>query len=201
MRNFKSKFSLLITVLFLSSAVSAEENRFEEDRFTGVRDKLQTCFVCHGENGISTQPTFPILAGQEFYYLYVQLKDFKSGLRDNPIMGPLVANIEKEDLRLMAEFFSEHDWQDTDFTTAPEQIVAGKKVIDAGQCVACHLGAFNGNSRIPRLSRQHLEYLQKTMFDFKNKVRNNAQPMNALFGTFSDDEIKAVAEYLAGFKE
>ncbi len=101
----------------------------------------------------------------------------------------------------MAEFFSEHDWQGTDFTTAPEQIVAGKKVINAGQCVACHLGTFHGNSRIPRLSRQHHEYLQKTMFDFKNKVRNNAQPMNALFGTFSDDEIKAVAEYLAGFKE
>ncbi len=29
----------------------------------------------------------PILAGQEFYYLYVQLKDFKSGLRKNAVMG------------------------------------------------------------------------------------------------------------------
>ncbi len=201
MRNFKIKFSLLISVLFLSSGMSAEENRFTEDRFAPVRDKLQTCFVCHGENGVSTQPIFPILAGQEFYYLYVQLKDFKSGLRENPIMGPLVANINKEDLRLMAEFFGEQEWQGADFTTAPEQIVAGKKVVDAGQCVACHLGAFNGNSRIPRLAGQHLEYSLKTMLDFKNKVRNNAQPMNALFGTFSDEEIKAVAEYLAGFKE
>jgi len=88
MHNFKIKFSLLISVLFLSSGMSAEENRFTEDRFAPVRDKLQTCFVCHGENGVSTQPIFPILAGQEFYYLYVQLKDFKSGLRENPIMGP-----------------------------------------------------------------------------------------------------------------
>jgi len=196
MRNFKIKFSLLISVLFLSSGVSAEE-----DRFAPVRDKLQTCFVCHGENGVSTQPIFPILAGQEFYYLYVQLKDFKSGLRENPIMGPLVANIDKEDLRLMAEFFGEQEWQSADFTTAPEQIIAGEKVVDAGQCVACHLGAFNGDSRIPRLAGQHLEYSLKTMLDFKNKVRNNAQPMNALFGTFTDEEIKAVAEYLAGFKE
>ena len=196
MRNFKIKFPLLISVLFLSSGVPAEE-----DRFAPVRDKLQTCFVCHGENGVSIQSTFPILAGQEFYYLYVQLKDFKSGLRENPIMGPLVANIDKEDLRLMAEFFGEQEWQSADFTTAPEQIIAGEKVVDAGQCVACHLGAFNGNSRIPRLAGQHLEYSLKTMLDFKNKVCNNAQPMNALFGTFSDEEIKAVAEYLAGFKE
>jgi cytochrome c553 len=39
------------------------------------------------------------------------------------------------------------------------------------------------------------------MLDFKNKQRNNAQPMNALFGTFADEEIKAVSQYLAGFKE
>lgn len=201
MRNFKIKFSLLISVLFLSSGVSSEENRFVEDKFAPIRDRLQTCFICHGENGVSTQPMFPILAGQEFYYLYVQMKDFKSGLRENPIMGPLVANIDKEDLRLMAEFFGEQEWQGTDFTTVPEQITAGRKVVDAGQCVACHLGAFNGNSRIPRLAGQHLEYLLKTMFDFKNKIRNNARPMNALFGTFSDKEIEAIAEYLAGFKE
>ncbi len=186
---------LLFASIYSGSVIS------EEDRFEAVRDKLQTCFVCHGENGASTQPTFPILAGQEFYYLYVQLKDFKSGLRKNEIMSPLVANIEKQDLRLMAEYFGEQEWLGTDFTAAPKQISSAKKVVDAGQCVACHLGAFNGNSRIPRLAGQHFEYLNKTMLDFKNKVRNNAQPMNALFGTFSDDEIKAVSQYLAGFKE
>ncbi len=191
---------LLFAAVYSGSIFSGEEISAEDDRFAPVRDKLQNCFVCHGENGTSTQPTFPILAGQEFYYLYVQLKDFKSGLRENPIMQPLVADIEKTDLRLMAEFFAEQEWQGTDYTTSPEQIAAGKKVVDAGQCVACHLGAFNGNSRNPRLGGQHFEYLHKTMLDFKNKVRNNAQPMNALFGTFSDEEIKAVSEYLAGFK-
>ncbi len=201
MKTRKLKCLILLFASIYSSNVISEENRIAEDKFASVRDKLQTCFVCHGENGASTQPTYPILAGQEFYYLYVQLKDFKSGLRKNAIMSPIVANIEKQDLRLMAEYFGEQEWQGAEFTASPEQISAGKKVVDAGQCVACHLGAFNGNSRIPGLAGQHFEYLNKTMLDFKNKQRNNAQPMNALFSTFSDDEIKAVSQYLAGFKD
>lgn len=201
MKTRKLKCLILLFASIYSGNVISEENRIAEDNFASVRDKLQTCFVCHGENGASTQPTYPILAGQEFYYLYVQLKDFKSGLRNNAIMSPIVANIEKQDLRLMAEYFGEQEWQGAEFTASPEQISAGKKVVDAGQCVACHLGAFNGNSRIPQLAGQHFEYLNKTMLDFKNKQRNNAQPMNALFGTFSDDEIKAVSQYLSGFKE
>ena len=201
MKTRKLKCLILLFASIYSSNVISEENSIAEDKFASVRDKLQTCFVCHGENGASTQPTYPILAGQEFYYLYVQLKDFKSGLRKNAIMSPIVANIEKQDLRLMAEYFGGQEWQGAEFTASPEQISAGKKVVDAGQCVACHLGAFNGNSRIPGLAGQHFEYLNKTMLDFKNKQRNNAQPMNALFSTFSDDEIKAVSQYLAGFKE
>ena len=201
MKTRKLKCLILLFASIYSGNVISEENRIAEDKFASVRDKLQTCFVCHGENGASTQPTYPILAGQEFYYLYVQLKDFKSGLRENAIMSPLVANIEKQDLRLMAEYFGEQKWLGTDFTASPEQISAGKKVVDAGQCAACHLGKFEGDSRNPRLSGQHLDYLLKTMLDFKNKQRNNAQPMNALFGTFSDDEIKAVSQYLSGFKE
>ena len=85
---------MLLFASIYSSNVISEENRIAEHKFASVRDKLQTCFVCHGENGASTQPTSPLLAGQEFYYLYVQLKDFNSGLRENPIMSPLVAYID-----------------------------------------------------------------------------------------------------------
>ena len=41
-------------------------------------------------------PSNPILAGQEFYYLYVQLKDFKSGLRKSAIMGPIVQALQPD---------------------------------------------------------------------------------------------------------
>ena len=197
----KMKCLIFITIiLFYGNAIAEDKFASIRGKYASVKDTLKTCFACHGKSGASTITSNPVLAGQEFYYLYVQLKDFKSGLRDNAIMSPVVANIEKSDLRLMAEYFSEQTWPELDYKINAKQKALGKKVIDAGQCPACHLGDFSGDSRNPKLSNQHFDYLQNTMLAFKNKTRKNAQPMNSLFATFSDEEIKAVAEYLAAIK-
>jgi len=190
------RFLALIAITIISSNVLSEEDKYES-----VRETLQTCFICHGENGVSKLDTYPILAGQEFYYLYVQLKDFKSGLRENAVMLPLVVNMTKEDMKLIAQFFAEQQWPNRIYRVDAKQKAIAQKVISAGECVACHLGAFNGNSRVPRLANQHVKYLNQAMLDFKNRVRNNAQPMNALFATFSEEEIAALAQYLGSFEE
>lgn len=170
-----------------------------EDEYADIQDKLQTCTACHGEKGVSVIPVNPILAGQEFYYMYVQLKDIKSGLRESAIMAPIVADLDKEKMMKIAEYFSKQTWPETTFKTEQADISAGKKVVTAGQCVACHLGSFKGNSRIPRMAGQHVEYLAKTMLDFKNKVRKNSAAKGSLMASFSDEDIHAVAKYLAGF--
>lgn len=159
---------------------------------------LTSCEVCHGERGASSQQQYPILAGQEFYYLYVQLKDFKSGLRAGPIMGPLAAVLEKEDMQLIAKYFSEQEWPDTDYSTTDQATQSAQAVITAGQCVACHLGAFHGNSRVPRLAGQHPDYLAKTMLDFKSKARNNSPAKGSLMASFADQDLVDVAQYLSG---
>ena len=171
-----------------------------EDKYADVRDKLNTCTVCHGENGASTQPLYPILAGQHLHYIYVQLKDFKSGLRDDAVMGPIASGLEKDEMLKIAEFFSEQAWPPVQHDSTAESKDAGLTVINAGQCVACHLSGFEGNSRVPRLSGQHVEYLSKTMQDYKYKRRNNAPAISSLLASFSEEEIDSVADYLAGFK-
>jgi len=173
--------------------------RASEDPYASVRKPLETCFGCHGENGISNDSQYPILAGQEFYYLYVQLKDYKSGLRSNPIMSPMASGFERSDLKLLAQFFSEQAWPDGAPTeTSPEQTNQALAAITAGQCVACHLSGFEGNSRIPRARGQHRAYLEKTLLDFKSKARNNSPAKSSLMASMSDEEIASMAAYLAG---
>ncbi len=191
----KTKPLLILCILISPVTINAEE-----DKFAPVRDKIQTCFVCHGENGASTQSAFPILAGQHLYYIYLQLKDFKSGLRSSDIMGPIATPLEKEEMLLIAEYFSLQSWPKTGYEATPDQIEAGKRTIVAGECVVCHLGGFKGDSGVPRLDGQFPEYLNKTMLDFKNKVRKNNDAKSSLFATYGDEEIKAAAEYLGGFK-
>ena len=191
---------LCVICLFQSDQSSATDNENSANDFSDIMDKLIVCASCHGENGLSLIPANPILAGQEYYYLYVQLKDIKSGLRDSPIMTPMVATMEKDEMKRIAEYYSSQSWPDSDFKANNEDIITGKKAVTAGQCVACHLGSFKGNSRVPALAGQHVEYLKNTMLDFKNKVRLNSPAKGALFASFSDEEIESLAKYLAAYK-
>ena len=170
----------------------------DEDAYAEIRELIEGCDVCHGENGAPDNPDFPILAGQHLYYLYVQLKDFKAGRRANEIMEVNVAELEKSQMLLLAQFYSEQTWPNIAFKADPERAARGRTATEAGQCVACHLGDFIGDSRIPRVAGQYPAYLEKTMLDFKTKARANSPAIATLLATYSDDDIAAMAEYMGG---
>ena len=194
MMSIKPYVLVLTLGLLLSGGTLAQE-----DQYAAVRDKIEECTGCHGENGASDNPEFPILAGQHFYYTYVQLKDFKAGRRGNEIMEEIAKQLEKSEMRLMARFFSEQEWPNIGYRTEDASAAAGRTAAAAGQCVACHLGDYSGNSRVPRISGQHPRYLKKTMLDFKRKLRLNSPAIATLLASFSDEDIAAMAEFLGGF--
>ena len=191
-----STLGILVLCLVLGTGVGTRAFAAGDD-YARVRETLETCFGCHGENGASAQPQFPILAGQHFYYLYVQLKDFKAGRRQSTEMAPIVAQLSKEDMRNIARFFSEQEWPNVGYRAEPGLAKTGEIATVAGQCVQCHLGGYEGNSRIPRVAGQYVQYLRKTMLDFKSKARNNSPAKSSLMKTYSAEEIAGMAEFLA----
>ncbi len=198
-RKHRSRIILALLLCLIAGHSQSEEGA--ADKFAAAAEIVGSCEVCHGEYGASIQQQYPILAGQEFYYLYVQLKDFKSGLREDPIMGPLASALDKDQMQLAAEYFSRQSWPQTNYVADDKRSNSGLIVIAAGQCVACHLGAFHGNSRVPRLAGQHPEYLVKTMLDFKTKARNNSPAKGTLIASFDDEQIMDVAYYLSALRD
>ena len=71
------------------------------------KEKARTCAACHGPDGNSAAADFPKLAGQHYDYIVKTLKDYKSGVRKNAIMAPLVANLTQRDFEDLAAFYSE----------------------------------------------------------------------------------------------
>lgn len=67
--------------------------------------KARACQVCHGKEGRSTDPTYPILAGQHDKYIAKQLKAFRSGTRKDPIMNGMAAPLSDQDIEDLAAFF------------------------------------------------------------------------------------------------
>lgn len=188
--------NFILFVTFAGATITLADTN-TGDEYAPVADLLKSCQVCHGDQGASTEQQYPILAGQEFYYLYVQLKDFKSGLRANPIMDPVVSALDKDQMQLIAKYFSEQVWPDTEYASDDQVTRSAITVITAGQCIACHLGKFDGDSRVPRLAGQHPEYLAKTMLDFKFKSRQNSPAKGSLLASFADQELINVAQYLS----
>jgi len=182
-------FGILVWVMITLPSVHADE-------YEAIRETLETCATCHGEKGLPQEDNIPILAGQEFYYIYVQLKDIKKGMRKSEVMEPFVEELDKTTLMALSKYFSEQKWPRIQFKGKPDIVRKGEMAASAGQCVACHLGSYTGNSRVPRLAGQQPKYLEKTMLDFKNKIRKNSPAKGSLMASFTDKDIAALAEYL-----
>ena len=78
-----------------------------------IEAKAQLCDACHGQNGVPADPkTIPIIWGQQQSYLMKQLRDYRNGERDNPIMSPIAKGLAQEDLRKIAAYFAAKSWPD-----------------------------------------------------------------------------------------
>jgi len=69
-------------------------------------EKSATCAACHGAQGESAGPQWPILAGQYPSYLEHALKSYRSGSRQNAIMQGFAAQLSDEDIEDLAAWFA-----------------------------------------------------------------------------------------------
>ena len=185
------------TLLAISAAATAQTPPVSGD----VAAKAQVCAECHGENGNSTDPQYPVLAGQNARYIYLQLKDFKEGRRHDQQMDPKAAPLSRDDMLALADHFSKQKPAPIGFKADPAKVAAGRKKSDEVLCPMCHLGEFAGQNEIPRVAGQHYQYVKKQLSDFKARRRtNDAGNMTAVAATLSDDDIENLAQYIANLR-
>jgi len=92
-------FALMTALLFATASARAGD-------IAAGKAKSAMCASCHGANGISLSPLWPNLAGQKEEYLVKQIKAFRDGTRQDPMMAPMVAALSDADVRNLAAFFS-----------------------------------------------------------------------------------------------
>lgn len=172
------------------------------------------CVACHGADGNSVLPENPIIAGQASAYLLKQLVDFKAvegkpANRINPIMNGMVAPLSLDDMNSLAAFYSQQTRKPAIASDA-QLVAAGRLIWRQGDfekgipaCAGCHGAAGAGVPALyPRLSGQYAEYTAAQMKNFRNEVRANDpdKMMRNIADKFSDKQIKAVADYIAGLR-
>lgn len=174
----------------------------------GIEAKVAACAACHGADGNSVIPDNPKLAGQVPGYIASQMAMFKSGERENAIMAAQVANLTDEDMKALDDYFST---QTPQLGAISEEMLpladSGEKIYRGGQielsisaCMSCH--GPNGDGipiRFPRVSGQHMQYLETQLLAFKTGARVN-DIMNPIAFRLSEQQIKALAAYMHALK-
>jgi cytochrome c553 len=179
--------------------------------------KAALCSACHGPQGNSVNPEWPRLAGQSAVYIAEQLKLFRSGVRDNPIMKPLAAALSDQDVNDLAVYFEAQT--PTGLEADPSYWKPGEAVYLSGDaargvpaCVACHGPVGRGNlaAGYPALRAQQSVYVVKQLNDYASGARYtgakppqtdpNAVMMLTLAKRLTPEEIRDVASYVQGMR-
>ena len=64
------------------------------------------CAACHGQNGLSTLPNAPHLAGQPAIYVVEQLKNYRNGSRKNEVMAVIAKPLTDEQIDDLAAWYA-----------------------------------------------------------------------------------------------
>ena len=169
----------------------------------------KVCSACHASDGNSATPANPILAGQHAEYIAKQLANFKSGERKNPVMLGMSSTLSPDDMKKLGEYFQQ---QKAKPRTAkdPELVKVGQQIYRGGvmakgiaACTSCHGPSGAGiPAQYPRIAGQHAEYTTSQLVSFRSGERANDpnKMMRTIASKLSDNEIKAVAEYISGLR-
>ena len=203
----KQTMAMVAIAGMMAASSALAETAAKGDPAKGQQIATTVCAACHNADGNSTAPANPRLAGLAPEYINKQLTNFKSGERKSAIMAGMVAALSPEDMKNLGAYFGS---QKPAPGTAKDKnlIAAGQKLYKGGNqssgvpaCAACH--GPNGAGipvQFPRLAGQHGEYIltQLTLFRSGERTNDAAKMMRVIAAKMTDQEMKAVAEYISG---
>lgn len=168
---------------------------------------IVACSSCHGAGGNSTINTNPKLAGQHAAYIAKQLHNFTTPTRNNAVMTAFAKSLTEEDILNVSAYVNAQKPK-AGAAKNKDIVELGKKIYRGGiaeksvpACAGCHSPNGAGiPAQFPRLAGQHQDYTVAQLTNFRSGTRTNSEQMTAIAKRLSEDEIKAVADYVAGLK-
>jgi cytochrome c553 len=153
------------------------------------------CANCHGDAGLSVQESIPNLAGQNAFYLLMQIDKFGDGRRKDDFMSGLVKVLKPDERFNIAVFYASQPVPPIPAKN-PAQAAAGGKQF-ARACIGCHGAKAYGTREVARLAGQHSAYLVTALSNYRSGSGLRADSrMTGVAQKLSDAEIAALASYL-----
>ena len=115
----------LVSTVFAAATVQAQDFNLE--------DELAVCAGCHGEDGTPTEADYPIIWGQEYFYILTQLRDYGAGRREHEIMTGIASVYDRDQAGKLAEHFAAQDWPQTAGRSEEGDKATAERAVTGGQ--------------------------------------------------------------------
>src|SRR5215468_1638124 len=176
----------------------------------GLAKAQEVCVACHGEQGVSSAPEYPNLAGQSGAAIYKQLNDYRTGSRTNQLMTGIAKSLDEATLADIAAYYAAQPKRNPDPATLAESPPAIVRLVELGDpsrnippCAACHRPGSGGPIETPILAEQGKEYivLQLKMYAAGERRNDVYGRMRTIAAKLTPAEIDGLAVYYrAGFR-
>jgi cytochrome c553 len=176
-----------------------------------LAERVAPCMACHGPEGRATPyGFFPRIAGKPAGYLEHQLRAFRDGQRENPLMSELVRHLSDDYLREIADWFAAQDLPYPPPQPArlmPGVLERAGNLVSHGDparhvpaCTRCHGAAMTGvQPDIPGLLGLPRDSLVAQFGAWRNDLRHAVGPdcMARVARSLTAEEVSAMANWLA----
>lgn len=190
------KVSLAPTTLDARLAQATADPKLAEHLLKTGRKVAAVCANCHGDNGNSSKPDVPNLAGQNTAYLLEQLARFADGRRRNEFMQGMIRALSPDEKVGAVMFFAAQT-----VTPKPPQradLRAQGADIYQKNCFRCHGNQGMGNEKIARIAGQQPEYLALSIKRYRSGTDVRFDPLMAsATKLLTDTQVEAVAAFVS----
>jgi cytochrome c553 len=200
-----------------SKPAAAADSPFTHGKADAGATKAGVCAACHGPNGNSVNAQWPRLAGQSAVYIAEQLRLFRSGVRDNPVMKPLASTLSDQDIDDIAVYYEAQTpaglEADPSYWKSGEALyLRGDTATQVPACVACHGPVGRGNlaAGYPALRAQQSVYVIAQLKNYSSGSRyRGADPASAsrngimmftIAKRLNEEQMRDVASYVQGMR-
>lgn len=159
------------------------------------------CFSCHGLEGQGDGDSVPRLAGLDAGYMQKQLEDYASGIRPDPVMGPIAKRLTDADRRSVSLWYAAMPVRavESRLDSAPSVYLVGDPSRNIVPCAACHGAAGEGTGGAnPALAGQPRAYTLEQLRRWKRTDRRNDPRgvMTVAVAQLTPDEMSAISAWL-----
>jgi len=182
---------IAVTVLGLQTTTAVAEG-----------DEFKACARCHGEDGNSSKPASPSIAGMDSAYSEHALRDYRDGKREcgtSKLKCRMAAKWTDEEIAASSAHFAQFE------RIAPEQsfdaaLAEQGKAIHEEKCASCHSAGSSANASgtpADSLNGQWLEYLEYALEQYAAGGRQQPDEMRAAVESLDESQKDALLNYYA----